>query len=502
MRARATSLFLMLTLVSLLCLEACSTSKNSPAAAKGSSAPILVSGTRTPTGKELAYGTSAGTIPGAVYQPDVVVIGGGASAIHSADSTGLDWTIDGSAPGASRLAVDKIMVATSFATGRVLALKKVGSDLLVTLGPVSLTDVFYTLHVSSSSAVALQSPMAYSYPGSPLGQPVDDGSVTTGSAEPSVAKSAGGSQLHIEPAFAPSVTPSGVSIALPGPTVTPKAVNQGEFSLTPICCSPEGVRIGYSTPTGRMAATVQINQGQPLLDFRIDIDFGGLQQAVFELHGPRSIEFQFDAATKNVSGNYKSPTLEIPLSYVFFLGSVPFTVTLTQSIFGSIQLAGQAAFSTTGEYTINGGLGFRYTRAGGLKYDKPTFSTQLSALKNAASLSVGINAVSLGYGITLSVGIGVPGFNAGPYFHIGAKLVIDKDGSPPQTSLTAGCADAAVYIAGNFGVGYRIPDVVTKIVNSFLSLLNAKPIQGTGGFNSPSYPLWNPGKSQLCLKRS
>ena len=500
MRVRATALAAVL--FAGLLLNACSAAKHSSGGARSGGAPITVSGTLTPTGKQLSYGTSVGTIPGAVYQPDVVVVGGGANAVRGADSTGLDWTIDGAAPGANKLAVGKIMAATSFATGRVLALKHVGSDLSVTLGPVSLTDVFYTLHVSSSSPVALQNPLGYSYPGSPLAQPVDDGSVTTGSAQPSVAKSAGTPQLHIEPAFAPSVTPSGVSIPLPAPTIAPQPVEKGNFKLTPICCSPEGVHVGYSTPTGRMAATVQINESQPLLDFHIDIDFGGLEEVVFELHGPKSIEFQFDAATKDVSGNYKSPTLEIPLSYVFFLGHIPFTVTLTQSIFGSIQLAGEAAFSTTGEYLINGGLGFRYTKAGGLSYDKPTFSTQLSALKNATSFAVGINAVSLGYGITLAVGIGVPGFNAGPYFHIGAKLVIDKDGSPPQTSLTAGCADAAVYISGNFGVGYELPKVVTNVVNGFLSLINAKPIKGKDGYNSPSYALWNPGKSQLCLKRS
>ena len=57
-------------------------------------------------------------------------------------------------------------------------------------------------------------------------------------------------------------------------------------------------------------------------------------------------------------------------------------------------------------------------------------------------------------------------------------------------------------VTGNFGVGYALPDVVTKAVNSFLSLIDAQPIKGSGGFNTPSYSLWNPGKGQLCLKRS
>jgi hypothetical protein len=251
-----------------------------------------------------------------------------------------------------------------------------------------------------------------------------------------------------------------------------------------------------------MAAQVGIvTNGTPLLDFHITISGGGLKEAVFELHGPQAIEFSFEAATKDVSGNYKSPTLRIPVSLTFPLAGVPFTITLTQSVYASIQLAGQAAFSTSGQYAISGAaLGFSY-RNGHFGAVTPSISTKLSALENATSLSVGINALTLGYGARLSAGIGVLGFNAGPYLDLGASLAIDKDGSPPQTSLKAGCATAAVYVQGSYGVGYQIPETVTKFVNTFLNLINAKPIASSGGKNWGPYTLWNPGKSQLCLQR-
>ena len=81
------------------------------------------------------------------------------------------------------------------------------------------------------------------------------------------------------------------------------------------------------------------------------------------------------------------------------------------------------------------------------------------------------------------------GFNAGPYLDLGASLAIAKDGSPPQTSLTAGCVTAAVYVQGSYGVGYEIPAVVTSFVNQFLHLVNAKPIQASGGLNWGPYTL-------------
>ena len=110
---------------------------------------------------------------------------------------------------------------------------------------------------------------------------------------------------------------------------------------------------------------------------------------MFELHGPSAIEFAFEAGTKDVSGDYRSPTLRLPVSLTFPLAGIPFTITLTQSVYASIQLAGQAAFSTSGQYAISGALGFSY-KNGHFGAVTPSFSTKLSALQNATSLSVGI----------------------------------------------------------------------------------------------------------------
>lgn len=505
-------LALVAVVVTVLGLSACThkaTSGNRPspsgtATASGSNAPIQVGGTRALLGNERSYGTSVGPIPGAVYQPDVVLIGGGADAIVGAQDNGLVWTVKGNAPGVDELAVGKIMAATSFATGRVLKLQSVeGGNKQVILGPVGLTDVFKQLHVASSSPVTLSSPLAYAYNHSPLtSNEGDDGQDAMPPPAPDVAYSR---QINAAgPVAIPSTIPSQPpSFKLEEPAVHALPVHEGKFTLTSICCSPDqAVRISYNEPAGRMAAIVGMIVGpDPLVDFHIDIDFSGLKEAVFELHGPQALEFQFDAATKDASGNYRSPTMRIPLSFSFPVGNIPFTVTLDQSIHASIQLAGQAAFKSEGKYKIDGALGFAY-RNGKFQWSKPHFSSELSSLQNAFSLSAGINALSIGYGVHFAIGIGVIGFNGGPFFDVDATLAIDKDGSPPQTSLTAGCATAAVSVKGTIGVGYTIPNFLARALNKFLSIFDAGPIPASGGPRWGPFPIWDPGSGKLCYNRT
>lgn len=469
---------------------------------------MRVSGAGPLSGAELAYGASIGTIPGAVFKPDVILIGGGANSVRGADDSGLVWTISGRAPGASRLAVGAIMAATSFATGRVVALTHVGGDDRVVLAPVALTDVFSELDLGSAAPIALDRPLAYAYAGSPARTSARTGNTAAGpqAAATGVAPTAPAPARFVDLATAPgrasSAAASGdTSVPLPAPTLTPTPVKEGDFTLTPYCCSPSaGVRIAYSSAAGRMVGTLSLSLSRPSVEFHIAIHAGALVDATFKLHGAGAVSFSFDAATTDVSGNFRSPTLRVPVALTFPLAGVPFTVKLEQSLYASVQLAGRAAFSATGSYGIAGDLGFGLT-GGSFGADTPTFKTTTSALKDATSLAVGVNAATLGYGARLSAGIGVLGFTAGPYVDLGASLAIAKDGSPTPTSLTAGCVTAAVYVQGSYGVGYSVPDVVVKLVNAFLNLLNARPIAASGGKNWGPYTLWNPPRAQLCLQR-
>ena len=124
-------------------------------------------------GNELRFGAGATAVAGVVYQPDVVLIQGGAAAVREVSASGLTWTIDANAPGASELAVGKIMLATSFGTGRVLKLTRSGGEDRVVLGPVSITDVIRDADLGSSAPIPIGAALAYATPSAP-GAAVDD----------------------------------------------------------------------------------------------------------------------------------------------------------------------------------------------------------------------------------------------------------------------------------------------------------------------------------------
>lgn len=89
----------------------------------------------------MTYGYAPKPTGSVRLQPDVVIVKGGARTIRSVREDDLVWTIDASAPGASDLAVGRVMFLTSRAVGRVLRLDRRGADLELTLGPVSITEI-------------------------------------------------------------------------------------------------------------------------------------------------------------------------------------------------------------------------------------------------------------------------------------------------------------------------------------------------------------------------
>ena len=87
---------------------------------------------------EQKYGIAPIPGPSVTYQPDVIVVGGGADAIRAESSNGFIWTIDGNAPHAAELVPGKIFFLTGRAVGRVLDVHKDGSNLVVVVWKIPL----------------------------------------------------------------------------------------------------------------------------------------------------------------------------------------------------------------------------------------------------------------------------------------------------------------------------------------------------------------------------
>jgi hypothetical protein len=425
--------------------------------------------------KQRQYGGDLKQLPGSVvYQSDVVVIPGGASAIRGVSSDGLTWTLAGSAAGVSKLHVGKIMAATTLAIGRVLALKTVGATVQVTLGPVDLPDVFEKADFDGND-VPLTHPLFYDNP------------QTSGSQAGSGSWTASGGR---------SGSGSG-----PGPVSSTartftKSVVGGTITTHPICCSGfTGVALNYDNPAGRMTGVVELEIPKPTVDFELRIDHGSLQHASLRLNGSAGLDYQIDAATKNISGNFNSGDQVVPVTISIPLGA-GLEMTFTQSFVASLQLSGAAAFKSRAEYKLTGDLGFSYDKNGGTKADSAVFATKKSILEHTNSIGLGTNSLSLAYKLRATVGIGLASFTAGGYFALQPTVVVAEDASPG--SPTQGCVTAAVHIDGEWGAGWTIPDFARKAINALLGVFNAKPIPSFGGKKLGSKTLWNPKQGSEC----
>jgi hypothetical protein len=413
------------------------------------------------SGKERRYGGSITRYDGVVYQPGVVLIGGGANAIRAESPDGLTWTIDASAPGAADLQVGKIMLATTFATGRVLKLTRVGLNLRVVLGPVALTDVIRDGTFESTAPIPLRRPLLYetSLPTKPA-------------------------KLHrkTQSASAAAVTPNAFSATTPF------------FSQRGV-----GVSIRYDNGgTGRLAATVELYLGRPTVTFRIRIGAGRLLQAGFQLHGVGGLHYDIFGATMDSSGNVNSGPIPVSRSFTIPLTG-PLAVTLTQAFDVSMQLAGRGTLRTQGDYAISGTLGFGYGN-GRPQAEGVAMSTRTGVTDNSVSLAVGENAFRLRWKLHATVGIGLAGFSAGAWFKFEPTLALAADGSH-LNSLKLGCVTAALDVSGYYGVGYTIPNYVRGVVNALLGLVRAKPIPASGGPWWGPYTIWHPQPAEYCPPR-
>jgi hypothetical protein len=126
--------------------------------------------------------------------------------------------------------------------------------------------------------------------------------------------------------------------------------------------------------------------------------------------------------------------------------------------------------------------------------------TRKPITESTVSLGVGENALSLGWKLRATVGIGAVGFSAGAWYAIDSGLAVVADGSH-LNSLKFGCVTAAINVRSQFGVGYTIPDYARSVINAFLGALGAKPIPATGGPSWGPFTIWNMPGTQWCPPR-
>lgn len=417
------------------------------------------------TAAQIKYGIAPVPDPSIVYQPAVVLVGGGPEAVRSLSATGLTWTIDAGAPHAGELVEGKIMFLTGRAVGRVLDVRKDGGNLAVTLGPVAITEIIRKCDLQYDPIpIDFSEALRYSVPDLP-------GRVIPAPGSADARPWRGG-----EPVVA--------TVAFTADNPVPDVSSLVNFTVAPIG-SGDGVGLHASSNGGGMKieaeALIHLDQPQIVPRLRLDDD-ANLVEATLTLTGAAGLKMMFKAGTDvglkaNVNGRLQaSPDLSIPIG-----GPLPLAVTVRQQILLKTALGVRnATLSATGDYTFGGSfmvgyLGKQWTLGGPIG-----FTAKQTLMESAAGISIAASGLDLSHQIKMIFGLGAFGFATGPYFSLNTGVGLFK-GSDLGTIQ---CKEATITVGMSGGIGYLIPKPVTDVINFILGTLRIKyRVDGEGGLS-------------------
>jgi hypothetical protein len=424
---------------------------------------------------EQKYGIAPTPDPSVTYQPDVIIVGGGADAIRAQSANGFIWTIEGNAPHAAELVPGKIFFMTGRAVGRVLDVRKDGSNLVVVVGPVDLTEVVREAHVSIDMPIDFGEAIAYSSPDLP-------GRVV------SLARKSSDDDVTVRPVV--YLTGYGSADGSQAVAPVPDVSNLVNFQLSPFVSTSE-IGLKATTDAGglKVLAQVAVHLAKPRFIATFTITPAGLGEASVELGGAAGMTWTFQVGTDvglkaNVNGLLQPDTdFSIPVGA---LSGLPLTVTVRQRFEIKTGLGVRnSTLSATGDYTFNGSFKVGYF---GKKWDVSGplgFTAKQSMLQTSNGISIGATGLNMGHQMKVIAGLGAGGFAAGPYFSFTSAVGVFKGSDLGMIP----CKEATLVVRLSGGVGYQIPKSVSDAINTVLRTLGIKHrIEGEGGL-SPVDPL-------------
>ena len=427
---------------------------------------------------EQRYGIAPIPDKSVTYQPDVIIVGGGAAAIREQSSNGFIWTIDARAQHADDLVPGKVFFMTNRAVGRVLEVHKFGSDLVVTVGPVDITEIVSEAHIHIvDMPINFGEALTYTAPDLP-GQVASDRPLREPSAVPAVLRQQSGWGVYrMQATGPPAANPNSV------PDVS--SLLAKNFKAVPFA-SETGVGVHVTADGAGLTASAEavIRLATPKLSVHLDITpFGGVTQASVELTGAAGLSWKFNVGTDvglkgNVDGVLQ-PNVDFSIP-VGGIGPVPLAVTVRQKFlirtgFG----VRNSTLSASGDYSFTGGFKVGYFNKRWNRPQGPTnFTTNESLMQTGTGISIGLEGLNLADQLQVIVGVGAFGFAAGPYFSFTTAIGAFRNSDIGMIK----CNGAILDIKLSGGVGYVIPKAVTNLINSFLSSLNISfRIKGEGG---------------------
>jgi hypothetical protein len=240
----------------------------------------------------------------------------------------------------------------------------------------------------------------------------------------------------------------------------------------------------------KVSAQAVVHLLSPSLDVQLDITpTGGVTEASVKLTGAAGLTWNFEVGTDvgrsaNVNGLLQPDTdFSIPVGGI---GPLPFAVTIRQRFQIKTALGVRnSTLSATGNYTFDGGFKVGYFDKQWTVAGPRGFSATQTMLQTAAGISIGAEGLELGHQMKVIVGVGAHGFAAGPYFSFDSSVALFKGSDLGMIK----CEEATIVVKLTGGVGYLIPQSVTRAINFILSKLNIRyRIDSQGGL-AASKPL-------------
>jgi hypothetical protein len=429
----------------------------------------------------LKYGVAPVPDPSITYQPAVVMVGGGPNAIRARSANGLTWTIDAGAARAKEIAEGKVIFVTDLAFGRVVDVRTSGSDLLVTLGPVLITDLIKECHINPGTLpidfdeaipIDIADPPGRAVPkqSADAGPASEDGRIAWVS--------------YQEPQAAPASPARDVS-NLVNFTLVP-SVNRAGFGA-------KGVSDGGGL---KMTLEALVHFNAPKLSPVLTIENGGVTEATLGLSGAAGLTLKFEAGTDvGMSANVHGRVQAVPDFVVHLTGGTALTVRQQVIVDTSLGVR-NSTLSATADYTFDGEfkIGFR-DKSFGL-YAPVGFHAKYSPLSSLQGISIAPAGLNIIHEMKVMYGPGAGGFSAGPYFGFNSALGLFKGSDLGMIQ----CKEATFHLGMSGGIGYIIPKPVADVINAIFGALHIKyKIDSFGGIEAkPMSLLTNTGTLPGC----
>jgi hypothetical protein len=443
-------------LTCLLVLAACGGDDDSEAerdgTANSSGAPAGDTAVRN-----LGYGPSTEAAPH--YQPDVVAISEGPAAIRSVSSDGLTYTIDRNADGASQLELGSIMLASSRATGRVVALQDDGDNRVVTLAPVGIADlvrdgeISVDMDIDASDFTYLEVP---DLPGK-----VSEPAATTEEASEETTNAAGVVRLPVIHLVA--------APRLPDASTESKEIPLGDdWSVQPLTGGGRlGLKVTHSGEELKVGASIALDAPNMHVRAGETVSGGSTSNYNFTIEGIKAVDISLEAGIASGESNGRIRVevpveIDIPIPPGPETAFLPLDVKVEFSALVETALSGaNSTITANGTYGLAGPIGLKDGSA-----VVPKFTVKKSLLDNIGGIPVGVSGVVVGVKTKLQAGVGTASVSAGPYGSIITSVGL-TNGSALGAAL-AQCKNETLIVSVNGGAGVSMSDTVKDALSKLL----------------------------------